>query len=120
MPEDKDINRWLVMGDGTVLENCECGYSNKNLWCFLTGIPFGEAFQYFSTPEKISKVLLIMKFGSVIVYTRYSGFEEVTEVRQNDEHVDVRLQGYRITVEKERVIAEDDPFEANPFKEAGE
>lgn len=94
----------LILADGTVLENCECGYSNRSLWCFLKGIPFGEAFQYFSSPEKFKTVIFEMTFGRITDRITYSGFEEITAVQQSEETVDVRLEGYKITVEKERIF----------------
>lgn len=98
-----DIRR-LILADGTVLENCECGYSSRNLWCFLKDIPFGEAFQYFSSPEKFSTVIFEMTFGDITDRITYSGFQEITAVQQSENSVDVRLEGYKIDIKKERIF----------------
>lgn len=105
MPEEKDIEKKLILADGTVLENCECGYSNRNLWCFLTGIPFSEAFQYFSGPEKFKKVTFVMRFGNIIDTIEYSGFEQITAVQQSEFTVDVRLEGYKIDINRSKHFA---------------
>ena len=108
MPNDIiDIKR-LILADGTVLENCECGYSNRNLWCFLSGIPFSEAFQYFSGPEKFNTVIFEMTFGSITDRITYKGLEHITAVQQSEHTVDVRLEGYKIDIERERIFPDQD------------
>ena len=104
MPEEEMIEKKLILADGTVLNNCECGYSNRNLWCFLTGIPFGEAFQYFSSPEKYKSVTFVMKFGDITDSITYSGFEQITAVQQSEFTVDVRLEGYKIDITRDKKI----------------
>lgn len=112
MPEEKDIRHKLILADGTVLNNCECGYSNKTLWCFLKDIPFSEAFQYFSGPEKFNTVIFVMAYGDITTKITYSGMEEITAVQQSEYTVDVRLEGTHIEVNREqifgRVIDNDD------------
>lgn len=102
MPEEKDIIKELILADGTVLKDCECGYSNRNLWCFLKGVSFGEAFQYFSGPEKFRKITFRMQIGNITDIIEYIGFEQVTAVQQSEFTVDVRLEGYKIDIQKTR------------------
>ena len=111
MPDENDIQYKLILADGTVLNNCECGYSNRTLWCFLKGIPFGEAFQYFSGPEKFNTVTFVMHFGDIINKIKYSGFEQITSVQQNEFTVDVRLEGYKIDIEKTREFGKEEQNE---------
>ena len=103
MPEDIVDSKRLILADGTVLEDCDCGYSNKNLWCFLKNIPFGEAFQYFSDPKKFNTVIFEMTVGDLTDRITYSGLERVTAIQQNEFTVDVRLEGYIISIQKERI-----------------
>lgn len=101
MPEQKSSKR-LILKDGTILDNCECGYSSKNLWCFLSGIPFGQAFQYFSGPDKFETVTFEMTFGDITDIIEYSGFEQITAVQQSEFTVDVRLEGTHINIKESR------------------
>ena len=105
MPDDIFTTR-LILADGTVLKNCECGCSARDLWCFLKDIPFGEAFQYFSDPEKFQTVIFEMQCGGIIDRITYSGLEHIMAVQQNTSTVDVRLEGYNIIINKERVYIE--------------
>ena len=114
MPEEENIEKKLILADGKVLNDCECGYSNRNLWCFLKGIPFGEAFQYFSSPDKFKTITFVIQFGDIIDKIKYTGFEQVTAVQQSEFTVDVRLEGYKIDIEKTR------EFPQQPENEGGE
>ena len=122
MPEEENMALSLILNDGTVLEDCECGYYDKSLWCTLKGgITFAEAFQYFSTPNKFKTVTFVLKFGEVIDKIKYSGFEEVTAVLQHEDSVEVRLQGFRITQEKTREYVQRLTDESEePTNEGGE
>ena len=104
MPDEFIEVKRLILADGTILDDCECGYSSKNLWCFLKGIPFGEVFGYFSEPRKYETVIFEMTFGDITDRITYSGLEHITAVQQGDETVDVRLEGYNVTVKKERIF----------------
>lgn len=100
---DEGLKKRLILADGTVLENCDCGYSNRSLWCFLTGVSFGEAFQYFSSPEKLKTVILQLEFMDFIDQTTYSGLQELVAIVQSEKTVDVHIEGYKITEEKKRI-----------------
>lgn len=103
MPEEGYKKR-LILADGTVLENCDCGYTNRSLWCFLKGISFGEAFQYFSSPDKFQSVTLELEYMDFTDQIKYSGFEAITSIVQSENTVDVRVEGYKIDIEKTRII----------------
>lgn len=103
MPEDKFKKR-LILNDGTVLENCECGYASRSLWCFLSDIPFGEVFQYFSSPDKFSTVIFELEYEKYKDIFTYSGLEQITSVVQNEFTVDVRLEGYHVNIDKRHEI----------------
>ena len=103
MPEDKFKKR-LILNDGAVLEDCECGYASKMLWCFLSNIPFGEAFQYFSSPDKYYTITFELEYENYKDIFIYSGLEQITSVVQSEFTVDVRLEGYHITIDKRREI----------------
>ena len=101
---DDGFKKRLILADGTVLENCECGYSSKTLWCFLAGISFGETFQYFSSPEKYHKIIFELEYEGFIDKITYTGLDQITAVQQSEFTVDVRLEGYHIDIEKTRVV----------------
>lgn len=102
MPEEIVDSKRLVLADGTVLEDCECGYFNKTLWCSLKNIPFHEAFQYFSDVSKFNTVIFEMTVGDLTDRIIYRGLERITAVQQNEFTVDVRLEGYSIQMERQR------------------
>lgn len=100
--------RRLILKDGTILKNCECGYSSRSLWCFLKDIPFGQAFQYFSGPEKFETVVFEIINGDITDRITYSGFEAITAVQQSEFTVDVRLEGFEIEIKEERIFKQKD------------
>jgi hypothetical protein len=93
----------LILKDGTVLEGCECGYANKELWCFLKNRTMADAIQYFSDPAKFETI--VFEFGIPIDYTRltYSGFTELITISRQDEETDVRLIGDHIEKTEEAI-----------------
>ena len=97
----------LILHDGTVLNNCECGYYKKNLWCYLKGISFSDAFRYFSDPEAYYSVTFDMGFQPAfferIVYT---GFTDMTAIQKEEDRISVRLEGDNITIEENRIYPE--------------
>lgn len=103
----------LILKDGTILDDCDCGYSNRTLVCFLNGVSFGEAFQYFSGPEKFETIIFDIIFGTMIDRTTYSGFEQITSVQQSETTVDVRLDGYKIDIKEERIYNNKDGGETS-------
>ena len=101
----------LILADGTVLNNCECGYYDNTLWCFLKDISFSDAFMYFENEDKYNTVIFDMGFQDAF-YDRitYSGFTEVVAIQKDpDNKISVRLIGPEIKIEEERIYK--DPVE---------
>ena len=98
MSEDNMMTR-LVLKDGTILNDCECGYCNGSLWCYLKGLSFNEAFQQFSDPSKLSEITF--EYGTETYYrqTIYSGFTNIIAIEKRDFTIDVRLEGYDTAIE---------------------
>lgn len=114
MPENENAGKRLILADGTILEGCECGYSNKMLWCFLNGISFAEAFQYFSNSDKFNKIIFEMHFADILDRITYSNIEQITAIEQGEFRTNVRLEGSNISIRKERI------FTAQDREEVGE
>ena len=96
----------LILADGTVLENCECGYSDKNLWCFLDNkvVSFAGAFQHFSDPEKFGTVIFQLVYQDYIDQTIYSEIEDIISIQKSENTIDVRLTGSHITIDQKRIF----------------
>lgn len=77
----------LLLADGTILENSTCGYAEHNLWCYVKGLTFAEAFTVFSNPEKTK----IIKFIYGDNEDTYDGFTEINLIKSSEFTVDVRL-----------------------------
>lgn len=107
MPEEITEIVRLILADGTILENCECGYSNRSVWCYLKGVTFSEAFQYFSKPERFNTITLELEFGNVIHRITYSNIEHITGIQQDHNGINVSLEGFNIETKKERIVNEE-------------
>lgn len=96
----------LILADGTVLENCECGYANGNLWCFLDKevVSFSGAFQHFSDPSKFGTIIFQLKYPNYADQTIYSNIEDITAIQKTDNQIQVRLIGDHITSEQKRLF----------------
>lgn len=78
----------IILGDGTVLENSYCGYSENNkLWCFVSGKTMKECTDIFSDPYKTSCMTSYYYDNGVI----YKGFTELLLVQKSNLGADVRL-----------------------------
>ena len=89
----------IVLADGMVLEDSECGYAEHTLWCMLKNMTFAEAFAVFSDTAKTSRIeytLLNKKYT-------YIGFTELTLIQQSEFTVDVRLIGESIEIIEENI-----------------
>lgn len=98
----------LILADDTVLNNCECGYVDNSLWCFLKNISFSEAFYYFDNENKFNTVIFDMGFAEDF-YDRiiYSGFEELVDIqKETNGNISVKIQGPEIKIERERIYKE--------------
>lgn len=107
----------LILADGTVLNNCECGYSNNTLWCFLKDISFSDAFMYFENEDKFNTVIFDIGFQDAF-YDRitYSGFTELITIQKDpDGKVNVRIIGQEIKIEEERIY-KDPPENENSME----
>lgn len=80
-------DRRLILKDGTVMEEGECGYSRNHLWCWVKGITMAEAFAIFSNPDKTSEIRF--QYGST--EDTYTGFTELTAVQKGEFTTDVCL-----------------------------
>lgn len=78
----------IILGDGTILEDSYCGYSeNKNLWCFVYGKTMMECTEIFSDPYKTSHITSYFYDNGMIC----KGFTELILVQKSNLGVDVRL-----------------------------
>ena len=81
------VDKTITLGDGTVLENSYCGYSERSLWCWISGKSLIECARLFSDPYKTS-VITSYYFGNGVIYR---GFTELLLVQNSENTVDVRL-----------------------------
>lgn len=81
------IIKTTILGDGTVLENTYCGYSEPSLWCWVSGKTLLECAQMFSDPYKTSVITSYYYEQGYI----YRGFTEVLLIQRSEKTIDVRL-----------------------------
>lgn len=91
--------RSIILADGTVLEDSECGYAERTLWCMLKGMTFAEVFAVFSDTAKTSRIEYILLNKK---YT-FIGFTELTLIQQSEFTVDVRLTGESTEIIEENI-----------------
>lgn len=99
----KEIKCTLILADGTILENCDCGLYDKGLWCFLYDISFDQAYQYFSRNNAFRKVTLELQYIDFIDKITYTGFEEIVSISRHRNAIIIHLEGYKIEEDKERI-----------------
>lgn len=106
MAEDKMIKR-MIFSDGSIIEDCECGYYDKTLWCFLKNLTFNEAFQYFSDPSKFKTI--VFEYGYDGLYDRftYAGFLSIKSIEKREFTIDVCIEGIDISINQERITEEE-------------
>lgn len=86
--DSMDTERFIVLGDGTILDNSYCCYSgNKGLWCFITGKTMLECAKLFSDQYKTSNLTCYYYSKRHI----YKGFTDLLVVQKSLDGVDVRL-----------------------------
>ena len=78
---------YIVLADGTVLENCTCSYAEHMLWCMAHNMTINEAFAVFSNPEKTR----ILKYVYGTYEKVYEGFTELNVIKVSEFTVDIRL-----------------------------
>lgn len=99
----------LILGNDIVLEGSSCGSDSEySVWCFLRGVSFSEAFQYFSNPENWTKVVYEIITSVNIRRFTYTGMTELSAIQQARDSVDVRLKGYDIQIKEEDIPANPD------------
>lgn len=99
---DVSILKRLVLQDGTILENCECGLNSREIWCFLKDVTLIDVLQHFSDPSKYSKIVFEMESKYYVDVVEYSGLEDMISVLKNDQDIDVRLIGQKIETKEYR------------------
>ena len=103
MPEADAVRR-LVLADGTVLDQSECGYAERKLWCYLKNLTFADAFQIFSNPDKIG--VIKFEYGLTDQYTRitYTGFTDIQTITSRELSIDVCVTGDNTSITTEEVV----------------
>lgn len=91
MPEENVIKR-LILADGTVLDDCECGYADKQLWCYLRKLTFNQVFQLFSDPELTKEIIFEYGIEGNPVVETYSGFTNIKNISRRELTIDVCLE----------------------------
>jgi len=110
MPSNENFRCRLIMADGTILDNCECGYYDGSLWCYLKDFAIIETFPYFSDSDKFSAIIFDIIYAIGFTdRTIYSGFDKITSILQKKGQVDICITGDSITIEQKRIdnLAED-------------
>lgn len=82
----------LILADGTVLEGSSCGFSNKTLWCWVSGLSMADCFSIFSNPEKTSEITVLYYTSGI----RYRGFIDMQIIRKGmdetgTETIDIKM-----------------------------
>lgn len=91
MPDPNATIRRLVMADGTVLDESECGYADRNLWCFLKNLTFNQAFQIFSDPAKTQSIRFEYGLDSDPAVETYDGFIYIMSINRREQTIDICL-----------------------------
>lgn len=71
------MGRRLIMNDGTVWDESECGYADGFLWLFLHDVETEEAETVVRNPEATKKI--IFEYGEM--QDEYTGFSNVQIIR---------------------------------------
>ena len=94
-------NPRTILGDGTILEETECGYSKMGLWCFVKNLDIIQTFALFSDLAKTR----IVRFQYGDTEEIYTGYTDIDLIRRNTDTTDVRLTGEHVSHET-RIIDE--------------
>lgn len=89
-----EYERKLVLNDGTVFEDGECGYAEHTLWCYVKNCTMAEAFAVFSDPNKTQEIKFI--YGTKEV--TYVGFTEMNLIKVSEFTIDIRLVGENTSI----------------------
>lgn len=79
----------IILADGTILENCGCGYANGSLWLWFEDKSMKECFDLFIDP-KITKKIEMYYVTEKITYV---GFTSMLLIRhqESDDRIEVRM-----------------------------
>lgn len=82
----------LVLADGTVLEGSSCGFSDKTLWCWVSGRSMADCFSIFTDSEKTKEITVLYYTSGV----HYKGFTDMQIIRKDmddkgNETINIRL-----------------------------
>ena len=86
------LQNCLVLADGTVLPKSSCGYSDKNLWCWVSGKTMAECFALFTDPLNLQTIECYYVTEKYI----YKGFTEMILIQKSETglgepQIDIRL-----------------------------
>ena len=86
------LQNCLRLNNGTVFEKGSCGYSDRDLWCWVLDTPMSECFQLFSDPDNLQVIECYYITQKYI----YRGFTEMILIRRSETalgepQIDIRL-----------------------------
>ncbi len=93
----------LILANGEVLDDCQAGYADGSLWCWLRGCTMGQAYSLFSVPDNIREITFI--YGSLKAIFR--GADILEAIITNRDDISVRLSGDEITAEMDIPVGEE-------------
>lgn len=94
----------LILADGTVLMNCECGLYENTIGCTVRDLSIADAVVHFLNPTNFETIIFDIVYS--MGYTdrfEYSGIEKLSSIAQREHHVDVYLEGTNIIEKKSRI-----------------
>ena len=68
----------LILADGTQMKDSNCGYSDRNLWCWSRGIGMADGFRIFGDASKTREITMQYYSKKII----YKGFTEMMVLRR--------------------------------------
>lgn len=82
----------VMLADGTVLENCSCGFAERSLWCWIKGYSMADCFAMFNDPEKTKAITVMFNTTGSI----YRGFTDLLLIKKSsdvfgNQTVDLRM-----------------------------
>ena len=106
------LRNCLVLADGTVLADSSCGYSGKDLWCWVSGKTMAECFRLFSDPVNLQTIECYYITEKYI----YKGFTNMILIQKSETtmgkpQIDIRLtypEGGEHSVDTEDITEDDE------------
>ena len=87
----------LILANGVRLDDCQAGFADGNLWCWLHGCTFGKAYELFSVPENIAEITFV--YGHLKAVFR--GADTIKAIMTNRDGIQVMVTGADMTMEKD-------------------